>query len=391
MHISLVEEQDSERITRIKVIGVGGGGSNAVNRMIECGIGGVEFYAANTDSQALNRSLAPNRLSLGKTVTRGLGAGGVPEKGAAAAEEEKEALKAALEGADMVFITAGMGGGTGTGAAPVVAKIAKELGCLTVAVVTKPFSYEGGRKMKLAEEGIDKLRKNVDTLITIPNQRLLAIIEPNTPIKTAFLKADDVLRMGVQGVSDLITRHGDVNIDFADVRTIMEGKGDALMGIGRAGGENRAVDAATMAIKNPLLEDSSIDGAQAILVNVCGASDASMEELAEIMEIVTTNAQEDAAIIQGISFDDSLKDEIMVTVIATGCRREEGFHRPKAPEVKKPVNDDYVRNEEFDSIFQGSAPVKRAGDSYLGPRSDSDSAEIPAFFRRQNQRGDREQ
>ena len=254
--------------TVIKVIGAGGGGSNAVNRMIEEGLQHVEFIVANTDKQALSKSVAENKIVIGSKLTNGLGAGGKPEIGEKAAIEDSEAIANILKGADMVFVTAGMGGGTGTGAAPVIAKIAKEQGALTVGVVTKPFDFEGNTKKRLAEEGIRKLHENVDTLIVIPNQYLLKIVDKKTSISQAFKLADDVLRQGVQGISDLITHPGEVNIDFADVKTTMEGKGDAILGIGIGEGENRAVDAALKAIDNPLLEDSHIDGAKNILVNI---------------------------------------------------------------------------------------------------------------------------
>jgi cell division protein FtsZ len=304
--------------TVIKVIGVGGGGSNAVNRMIQAGLTNVEFVAVNTDLQALQSSQAELRIPLGTKITGGLGAGGKPEVGEQAAIEDKEQIRSILEGSDMVFVTAGMGGGTGTGAAPVIADISRSLGILTVAVVTKPFSFEGQRKARLAEDGIEKLRQAVDTLITIPNQHLLKIVEKKTPINDAFLIADDVLRQGVQGISDLITKDGMINIDFADVRTIMSGQGDALMGVGMGDGDNRAVDAATNAINNPLLEDAHIEGANKILVNVSGGGDFSLTEYEEIMKIITANADDDVLVIAGTSVDQRLDGKIRVTVIATG-------------------------------------------------------------------------
>jgi cell division protein FtsZ len=269
--------------TVITVVGVGGGGSNAVNRMIDAGLPDVNFIAMNTDQQALSGSYAEIKIALGQKLTGGLGAGGNPDVGESAAIEDTDHIRELLSGSDMVFITAGMGGGTGTGAAPVIAGIARELGILTVAVVTRPFSFEGIRKQKIAQGGIDKLREQVDTLITIPNQHLLTIVEKNTPIRQAFLVADDVLRQGVQGISDLITQAGDINIDFADVRTIMKGKGDAIMGIGIGTGANRAVDAATNAINNPLLEDANIEGAKGLLVNVSGGSNFALNEYQEVM------------------------------------------------------------------------------------------------------------
>ena len=326
MNIELVEDKfggDFTSPTVIKVIGVGGGGNNAVNRMISSGLKNVEFIAVNTDLQALKLSSAQNRMPIGTKLTGGLGAGGNPDIGENAAIESTEELKNMLRGSDMVFITAGMGGGTGTGAAAVVAQIARELEALTVAVVTKPFAFEGAKKMKLAEQGIEKLRKAVDTLIIIPNQYLLKIVERKTPIKEAFRIADDVLRQGVQGISDLITEAGEINIDFADVRTIMKGKGDALMGIGTGTGDNRAVDAATNAINNPLLEDARIEGAKGILVSVTGGEDFSLSEFEEILNIITTNADSDAMIISGTATDPELVDEVKVTVIATGSSDEE--------------------------------------------------------------------
>ncbi len=304
--------------TVIKVVGTGGGGSNAVNRMMACGLQNVDFIVANTDQQALNYSNAPIKLAIGSKLTGGLGAGGKPEIGEKAAIEDTEAIANAIRGADMVFVTAGMGGGTGTGAVPVIAQIAREQGALTVGVVTKPFDFEGKVKLRLAEEGIEKLRKSVDTLIVIPNQHLLKLVDRRTPIKQAFIMADDVLRQAVQGISDLITIPGIINIDFADVKTTMEGQGDAIMGIGTGEGDNRAVDAATNAINNPLLEDSHIEGANHILINVTGSDDLTLIEIEEIVKIVTANADPDALIIYGTATDTSMGDRISVTVIATG-------------------------------------------------------------------------
>ena len=317
MELEILEETLGNK-TVIKVIGAGGGGSNAVNRMISCGVQGVDFVSTNTDLQALEKSEAKVKLPLGTKLTGGLGAGGNPDIGAQAAEEDKETLKNILKGSDMVFITAGMGGGTGTGSAPVIARIAKEVGALTVAVVTKPFGFEQKRKMSLAESGIEKLYQEVDTLITIPNENLMKIVEKNTPIREAFLKADDVLRQGVQGISDLITQHGDINIDFADVKAVMHGQGEALMGIGTGRGDNRAIDAATSAINNPLLEDASIDGAMGLLVNVAGGQSLALSEYKEIMDIITENIDPDATVISGTTIDETMDDEIQVSVIATG-------------------------------------------------------------------------
>lgn len=317
-----IHEEIPSSLTDIKVIGVGGGGNNATNRMITSGLSNVHFIAVNTDLQALELCQAETKIPIGSKLTAGLGAGGVPEVGQKAAEEDQGSLEAALQGADMVFITAGLGGGTGTGAAPVIARTAREHGILTVAVVTKPFEFEGRRKMSLAEAGIDNLRKEVDTLIVIPNQYLLKIVERRTPIKEAFVLADDVLRQGVQGISDLITVPGDINIDFADVRTIMQGQGDALMGIGVGSGDNRAVDAATNAINNPLLEEARIEGAQGILVNVTGNDELGLTEYEEVLNIITASASHDALVISGTTTNSALDDEVRVTVIATGFNRE---------------------------------------------------------------------
>ena len=314
--------------TVIKVIGAGGGGSNAVNRMMECNIRYVDFIVANTDVQALNYSKAPIKLPIGSKLTGGLGAGGKPDIGEKAAMEDTEIIANAVRGAHMVFITAGMGGGTGTGSAPVIAKIARDQGALTVGVVTKPFNFEGQAKMRKAEAGIEKLRQNVDTLVVIPNQHLLNLVDSKQTIKDAFVMADDVLRRAVQGIADIITKNGLVNIDFADVRSTMAGQGDALMGVGTGSGENRAVDAATNAINNPLLEDSHIEGATRILVNIYAAEMPSTVEVNDIMEIVTANAHPDVETIHGITIDENdenMKDKITVTVIATGFPDEAGM------------------------------------------------------------------
>ncbi|MCL1818207.1 MAG: cell division protein FtsZ, partial [Spirochaetaceae bacterium] len=307
--------------TVIKVIGVGGGGSNAVNRMIASSLKGVQFIAVNTDLQNLQRSNASDRIQLGAKLTGGLGAGGKPEVGEKAALEDRDRIQDIIAGADMVFITAGMGGGTGTGAAPVIARAAKDMGILTVGVVTKPFSFEGKLRMRFAEEGIARLRGSVDTLLTIPNQHIFKVVDPRTPIRQAFLKADDVLRQGVQGISDLITRQSDINIDFADVRTVMAEQGDALMGIGVGHGDNRACDAASNAITNDLLEFANIAGAKGFLVNAVGGADFSLNEFQDIMAVITERAAEEALIIAGYSVDESLDDEINVTVVATGAEK----------------------------------------------------------------------
>ena len=306
---------------KIKVIGVGGGGNNAVNRMIESGLQGVEFISVNTENQVLEVSKADEKIQIGEKLTRGLGAGANPQKGEQAAWESKEDIMKVLQGADMVFVTAGMGGGTGTGAAPVVAEIAKELGALTVAVVTKPFTFEGKRRKEQAEKGAAYLKEKVDTIITIQNDKLLQVIDKKTPLNEAFTVADDILRQGVQGISDLITTTGLINLDFADVRTIMEDQGEAIMGIGVASGENRAVDAVESAIKSPLLE-MSIDGAQSILLNVTGGPDVSLYEINEAAEKVSEAVAPDANIIFGSVIDPDMKDSIRITVVATGFGKE---------------------------------------------------------------------
>ncbi|WP_071130828.1 cell division protein FtsZ [Enterococcus timonensis] len=301
----------------IKVIGVGGGGGNAVNRMIDDGVKGVEFIAANTDVQALKKSKAEVVIQLGPKYTRGLGAGSKPEVGQKSAEESSQVLQEVLQGADMIFVTAGMGGGTGTGAAPVVAKIAKELGALTVGVVTRPFGFEGPKRGRYAAEGIAALKENVDTLLIISNNRLLEVVDKKTPMMEAFGEADNVLRQGVQGISDLITAPGFVNLDFADVKTVMENQGTALMGIGVASGEDRVIDATKKAISSPLLE-SSIDGAEQVLLNITGGADMTLFEAQDASNIVSQAAGNDVNILLGTSINDDLGDEIRVTVIATG-------------------------------------------------------------------------
>jgi len=310
---------DEEQLgARIKVIGVGGGGGNAVNRMIQAGIKGIEFMVANTDVQAMRNSLAPVKLQIGGKLTKGLGAGANPEIGKQAALEDTDRILEALSGADMIFITTGMGGGTGTGAAPIIASLAAELGALTVAVVTKPFGFEGKRRRIQAEQGIRSLRETVDTLITIPNERLLNFVERATSLNEAFTIADDILRQAVQGISDLITVPGEINLDFADVKTIMHGMGMALMGTGVSSGEHRAVEAAQRAISSPLLEEASIEGAKGVLINITGGPDMTLFEVHEAASIIQEAADEEANIIFGTVIDPRMKDEVKVTVIATG-------------------------------------------------------------------------
>ena len=321
---------------RIKVIGVGGGGGNAVNRMIDAQLRGIEFIAANTDLQALNKCRASVKLPIGGLLTKGLGAGADPEMGRKAALEDTEKILETLEGADMVFLTAGLGGGTGTGAAPIIASLAAEIGALTVAVVTKPFGFEGRRRMQQAERGVEELRNSVDTLITIPNERLLNFVERGTPLSEAFRIADDVLRQAVQGISDLITIPGEVNVDFADVRTIMTGMGMALMGTGLAKGEHRAIEAAQRAISSPLLEETSIQGAKGVLINISGGHDLTLHEVAEAARIIADAVDMDANIISGMVIDPQLEEAMKVTVIATGFDRGIESLRPLAPVVSVP-------------------------------------------------------
>lgn len=337
----------------IKVVGVGGGGTNAVNRMIECGVGGVGFVAMNTDLQVLQTSTADEKLQLGEGLTKGLGAGGDPEIGRNAAEESKQEIKKALDGSDMVFVTAGMGGGTGTGAAPIIADIARENGALTVGVITKPFSFEGPRRSRSADEGIEALRDKVDTIIVIPNDRLMDVTEKKSTLLEAFRVADDVLRQGVQGISDIITIPGMINVDFADVKAIMSDAGSALMGIGRATGEHRAVEAAQSAIASPLLE-TTIDGARGVLLNITGGSDLTLSEVYEAAEVVFKATDErEANIIFGTVVNDRFDGTIQVTVLATGF------------DGGRPMTTDRMLSRE-------RIPVRAA----------TDDLDIPAFLRR---------
>jgi cell division protein FtsZ len=391
---------DSENFALIRVVGVGGGGSNAVNRMIRAEMMGVEFIACNTDAQALLQSDAPHKIRVGDKITRGLGAGGDASIGQRAAEEDSERVADALRDSDMVFITAGMGGGTGSGAAPVIAQIAKEMGALTIGIVTKPFSFEGNRRKLVAERATEELKANVDTLITIPNDRLKDVVQKNTSIVDAFRVVDDVLRQGVQGISDIITVPGLINLDFADVRTIMKDAGSALMGIGRASGENRAVEAAQQAIASPLLE-VSIAG---ILFNITGSSNLSLYEVTEAAEAIKEAADPEANIIFGTSFNERLGDEVQITVIATGfdAGRKRDAARQAVPgsawEVQgtaRPTSRDFL--EELDrqraanagdldggaaaavrverTVAVSPAPAQRA-------QIDPDDLEIPSFLRR---------
>ncbi|CCJ33368.1 MULTISPECIES: cell division protein FtsZ [Caloramator] len=349
---------------QIKVVGVGGGGNNAVNRMIEFGLKGVEFISINTDRQALNYSKATTKIQIGDKLTKGLGAGANPEIGQKAAEESIEQITQALKGADLIFITAGMGGGTGTGAAPVVAEIAKELGILTVGVVTKPFIFEGRQRMLNAEKGIMKLKEKVDTLVTIPNDRLLQVVDKKTPMTEAFKIADDILRQGVQGISDLITVPGLINLDFADVKTIMLNKGLAHMGIGRASGEGRAIEAAKQAISSPLLE-TTINGATGVLLNITGGSNLTMFEVAEAADQVRQAADPDANIIFGAVIDDTLGDEIRITVIATGFEEHTR-----------------LSNKEVAADKQENSPLKIKMDIDIN----DEDLDLPPFIRNQKRR-----
>ena len=348
--------QTGNYLAVLKVAGVGGGGTNAVNRMVDAGLAGVEFIAVNTDAQALLMTDADVKIQIGAEATRGLGAGADPEIGLAAAQESRDELKEALKGADMVFITAGEGGGTGTGGAPIVAELGQEIGALTVGVVTRPFAFEGRKRAEQAERGIDQLRDRVDTLIVIENDRLLQVVERQTSVVDAFRMADDILRQGVQGITDLITEPGLVNLDFADVRTIMRDAGSALMGIGRASGENRAAEAARSAVSSPLLE-ASIEGATGILLNVTGGSDIGLFEVNEAAEVVTGAADQSANVIFGAVIDDSIGDEVQV-VIATGFggqgRRR---RRPRETELDAPLPAATSASESFDSSQELDVPA----------------------------------
>ena len=336
--LRLTLDPDARRCAKIKVVGVGGGGSNAVNRMVSAGLGGVEFIVANTDVQALDQNAASVKIQMGQKLTKGLGAGADPNIGRQAALEDTETIIQALSGADMIFITTGLGGGTGTGAAPVIASLASELGALTVAVVTKPFRFEGKRRAMHAEAGLEALRDCVDTVITIPNERLLTIIDRHTPLTDSFSLADDVLRQAIQGISDLILVPGLINLDFADVKTIMSGMGVAMMGTGIAEGENRAMQAAQKAIASPLLEDGSVNGARGVIINVTGGPDLSLMEVNEASCVIQEAAHEDANIIFGAVVDPSLAGKIKITVIATGFERQSSHRGAPGAGLQTPVD-----------------------------------------------------
>lgn len=350
-------------LAKIKVVGVGGGGSNAVNRMIEEGLSGVEFIAVNTDAQALALSNAPLRVRIGDELTRGLGSGGDPTMGAKAAEESRDELRSVLEDADMTFITAGFGGGTGTGASPIIAEIAREVGALVVAVVTKPFSFEGNKRAQVAEEGLKKLESKVDTLIAIKNDRLLKLVDKDSPLQKAFLVADDILRQGIQGISDLITVSGLINMDFADVRSIMGDGGAALMTIGEASGEERALAAAQQAVTSPLL-DVTISGAQGVLFNVKGGEDLSLFEVHQAAELIRETASPEANIIFGAVIDEEMADRIQITVIATGFELDESADVSISPSTER------------------KRETQKEGEETLGRSFDNSDLDIPAFLRR---------
>jgi cell division protein FtsZ len=385
-----VKPSDIQTFASIKVVGVGGAGGSATNRMKDAGLSGVQFIAMNTDAQALHNSKADIKLHLGKTTTNGLGAGADPSTGEAAANESRDEIREALEGADMVFVTIGAGGGTGSGAGYIVAEIARELGILVVGVATKPFSFEGEKRRQNAEWAITQLGKHVDTLITIPNDRLLQTIDRRTPLLETFKIADDVLRQGVQGISELITEHGLINLDFADVRAIMSNAGSALMGIGRASGDNRAVQAAQQAIESPLIE-VSIDGAKGVLFNVTGGYDMSMSEIQEAAEIITSAVSPDANIIFGATLRADLEDELIITVIATGFDSAY-FHEKTATlgntntnEDKEHVSDETVGNIDLNLDHTEAASIfaeENSEDIWNQPSDNDDESDTPAFLRR---------
>ena len=391
-------EEDVIMPVRIRVIGVGGAGCNAVNTMIGAGLSRVEFIAANTDLQALQRSVAAFKVQLGPERTRGLGAGAKPEVGKEAALESKDPIKECLEGADMVFVTAGMGGGTGTGATPIVANIARELGALTVGVVTKPFQYEGHRRMSHAEEGIRELRRHVDTLLIIPNQRLLGIVDKATPLLEAFKVADDVLRQAIQGIADVITTTGHINVDFADVRTVMTHTGRAVMGMGISRGTNRAMEAAQKAVSSPLLEDGSVEGARGVLLNITGGPSLSLHEVDEAASIIKEAADPQANIIVGQVINPDMGDDLVITVIATGFEREEQPAKPTLVErptgkggrpaqqmlTALPVAAGQAAQKDLDRpTFLRRFTEQREGQERLVLATD-DEWDVPTFLRKQS-------
>ncbi len=375
----LLENEDPGAV--IRVIGVGGGGGNAVQHMANSDLEGVDFIYANTDAQALNNSSVPRTLQMGTSVTRGLGAGAKPEMGRQAALEDRERIIEALQGADMLFIAAGMGGGTGTGAAPVVAQIAKELEILTVAVVTKPFGFEGGRRMKVAEQGLAELSKHVDSLITIPNEKLKSVLGGQITLNNAFAAANDVLLGAVRGIAELITRPGLINVDFADVQAVMTEMGMAMMGTGSARGDGRAVEAAELAIASPLLEDVDITGAKGVLVNVAASADMKLEEFEEVGKIVAKYAAKDANVVVGCSVDEDLQDEIHVTVVATGLNAESGRVREEKPEAPKAEVVNY-QDLKKPAVMRQREMEKPLQQELAEPASEEDYLHIPTFLRR---------
>ncbi|MFL9486382.1 MULTISPECIES: cell division protein FtsZ [Staphylococcus] len=383
-------EQGFNHLATLKVIGVGGGGNNAVNRMIDHGMNNVEFIAINTDGQALNLSKAESKIQIGEKLTRGLGAGANPEIGKKAAEESREQIEDAIQGADMVFVTAGMGGGTGTGAAPVVAKIAKEMGALTVGVVTRPFGFEGRKRQTQAAAGVESMKAAVDTLIVIPNDRLLDIVDKSTPMMEAFKEADNVLRQGVQGISDLIAVSGEVNLDFADVKTIMSNQGSALMGIGVSSGENRAVEAAKKAISSPLLE-TSIVGAQGVLMNITGGESLSLFEAQEAADIVQDAADEDVNMIFGTVINPELQDEIVVTVIATGFEDKPSSQGRKASSTGfgSSVNSTSSTSSVGKEESMSSSASSSSSDSVTERSHTTKDDDIPSFIKNREERRSR--
>src|SRR5215212_11734212 len=405
-------DEEGRTGARIKVVGVGGGGSNAVNRMVQAGLDGVEFIVANTDLQALKLNSAPNKIQIGGKLTKGLGAGADPNVGRQAALEDTDKLIEALDGPDMVFVTTGLGGGTGTGAAPVIASLASELGALTIAVVTKPFKFEGKKRQMQAERGLEELRDCVDTVITIPNERLLATIARTTSLNEAFVSADDVLRQAIQGISDLILVPGLINLDFADVKTIMAGMGIAIMGTGVAKGENKAMDAANRAISSPLLEDASVKGARGVIINVTGGTDLSLIEVSEASAIIQEAAHEDANIIFGAVVDPQMEGKVKITVIATGFDRADA---QLAAATKTPVDLEHYTQWRRDEAYErpavaagggggrgiainrrsyidmppagvtfGPPSEARTADGAAAPGTETHPLDVPAFMRRQD-------
>ncbi len=385
-----------ETFAKIKVIGVGGSGGSGINRMIECGIKGVEFIAINTDVQALHYNKATKKLHIGKTITRGLGAGMNPELGKQSAEEAQNEIREMLKDADMVFVTCGLGGGTGTGASPVIAELARDLGALTVAVVTKPFAFEGVQRKNIAERGVSELADKVDTIITIPNDKLLQVIDKKTSLLDAFMVVDEILRQGVQGISELITTPGLINVDFADVKAVMANAGSALMGIGQASGENKAIEAAKAAINSPLLE-MSIEGARGILFTIVGGSNLAMHEVNEAAKVITSSADEDAKIIFGAVIDEKFKDEIKITVVATGFDgRQIGVSESVSGERPYKPSSFISKEEDASSVTQEKKKEKKSKISSLkaaqaeparekgeeGAEEEDEELGIPAFIRK---------